>query len=72
MARHCSEVILVKRFSKLFVVGLTALSAVVLVVLAVFLKSPDSSAAWTYEIVNTFYHDPNAFTQGLVFEDGVL
>jgi glutamine cyclotransferase len=36
------------------------------------LKRPDGSATWTYEIVNTFDHDPNAFTQGLVFEDGVL
>ncbi len=25
---------------------------------------------YTYTIVNTYLHDPNAFTQGLVFEDG--
>ncbi|MEZ4730361.1 MAG: glutaminyl-peptide cyclotransferase [Caldilineaceae bacterium] len=29
-------------------------------------------AHYTYEIVNTFPHDPNAFTQGLVFDEGVL
>ncbi|MDM8549030.1 glutaminyl-peptide cyclotransferase [Desulfobacterales bacterium HSG2] len=43
--------------------------------------SPGSSAAsptsgdvpvYTYKIVNTYPHDRNAFTQGLVFEDGVL
>ncbi|OHB79838.1 MAG: glutamine cyclotransferase [Planctomycetes bacterium RBG_16_55_9] len=27
---------------------------------------------WTYKIVNTFDHDRQAFTQGLVFENGVL
>ncbi len=27
---------------------------------------------YTYKVVNTYPHDPNAFTQGLVFEDGVL
>lgn len=28
--------------------------------------------AYTYQVVNTYPHDPNAFTQGLIFEDGVL
>lgn len=27
---------------------------------------------YTYEVVNTFPHDPNAFTQGLFFHDGYL
>lgn len=27
---------------------------------------------WTYEIINTFPHNPGAFTQGLVYEDGFL
>jgi glutaminyl-peptide cyclotransferase len=27
---------------------------------------------YTYEIVNTYAHDPNSFTQGLVFEKGVF
>jgi len=62
----------VKRFSRLFVVGLIALPAAALVVFGLFSKNPDSSATWTYETVNTFDHDPAAFTQGLVFEDGVL
>ena len=29
-------------------------------------------SVYTYKIVNTYPHDPNAFTQGLIFEDGVL
>ena len=27
---------------------------------------------YTYKVVDTYPHDPNAFTQGLVFEKGVL
>ncbi|MFH1718465.1 MAG: glutaminyl-peptide cyclotransferase [Planctomycetota bacterium] len=61
------------RLSKLYVAGAIA----VLLAGAVFLSrlysgSPDAAALWSYKIVNTFAHDPNAFTQGLVFEDGVL
>ncbi len=29
-------------------------------------------AEYTYQIVQTFPHDPNAFTQGLVYRDGFL
>jgi len=29
-------------------------------------------AQYTYQVVNTYPHDPTAFTQGLVFEDGRL
>jgi len=32
----------------------------------------DVIPVYTYNIVNTYPHDRNAFTQGLVFEDGVL
>lgn len=28
--------------------------------------------SYTYEVINTYPHDPNAFTQGLVYEDGIL
>lgn len=31
-----------------------------------------SPPVYTYRVVNTFPHDRNAFTQGLVFENGVL
>jgi len=33
---------------------------------------PTSAPVYSYRIVNTYPHDPNAFTQGLVFRDGVL
>jgi glutaminyl-peptide cyclotransferase len=32
----------------------------------------DKVPVYTYEIVNTFKHDPQAFTQGLFFHDGFL
>ena len=30
------------------------------------------SPVYTYRVINTYSHDPNAFTQGLVFDDGFL
>jgi glutamine cyclotransferase len=37
-------------------------------------SSPDSSTppTYTYTVINTFLHDPNAFTQGLVFQDSIF
>ena len=44
-------------------------------------KTPNTEAStttnskvptYTYEVVNEYNHDPNAFTQGLVFHEGVL
>jgi glutaminyl-peptide cyclotransferase len=32
----------------------------------------DSTPVYGYKIVNTFPHDPDAFTQGLIFSDGFL
>src|SRR5438105_10038180 len=38
--------------------------------------NPDAAAGqvlvYTYEVVNTYPHDPAAFTQGLIFHDGAL
>ena len=34
--------------------------------------SSDVIPVYTYKVVNTYPHDRNAFTQGLIFEDGVL
>lgn len=34
--------------------------------------APPEVAYYTYEVVNTYPHDPHAFTQGLVFHDGKL
>lgn len=35
-------------------------------------SSTNNLPVYTYEIVNTYKHDPKAFTQGLVFHDGFL
>ncbi|UCF17906.1 MAG: glutaminyl-peptide cyclotransferase [Phycisphaerales bacterium] len=60
------------RFLKLSVVTFAALLAAGLAIFALYGRNSGASRAWTYEVVNTFAHDPNAFTQGLVFEDGFL
>ncbi|MCS7130018.1 MAG: glutaminyl-peptide cyclotransferase [Archaeoglobaceae archaeon] len=36
------------------------------------LQHSESPTVYTYRIVKTYPHDPNAFTQGLVFENGYL
>jgi glutamine cyclotransferase len=58
--------------------GLSALAGVVLVFSCLNLQGcliPDNSdgiPVYSYNIVNTYPHDRDAFTQGLVFENGVL
>lgn len=34
--------------------------------------TPNSTPHYTYEVVNVFPHDPDAFTQGLLFNEGML
>jgi glutamine cyclotransferase len=34
--------------------------------------SPSRPPVYTYRIVNTFNHDPDAYTQGLIYRDGFL
>jgi glutamine cyclotransferase len=53
---------------RIFILGLFALLGVAFV----FSCNSDGIPVYTYNIVNTYPHDPDAFTQGLVFEDGVL
>jgi glutamine cyclotransferase len=67
-----SGAIFVNRSSKLFAAGLIAVSAAVFVLLSVLFGNGDTPEIWGYKIVNTFDHDREAFTQGLVFEDGYL
>jgi glutamine cyclotransferase len=70
--------VLVKRLFNILIVGLSALVGTVLVFSCLNLQgcsSPGNSDVipiYSYNIVNTYPHDPDAFTQGLVFEDGVL
>lgn len=53
---------------KIFILGLFVLLGAVLV----FACNSDSIPVYSYNIVNIYPHDRDAFTQGLVFEDGVL
>jgi len=62
----------VKRSLRLFIPVLIVLLAAAFVLFFLFSRKPDTPAAWTYKLVNTFPHDRKAFTQGLVFEDGFL
>jgi glutamine cyclotransferase len=38
----------------------------------IHLGSSNNTSSYSYQIVNTFPHDPDAFTQGLVYENGIL
>ena len=60
------------RFLKLFIPVFIIILAVLLVLFYRDSNNPEIATTYTYEIINTFPHDRNAFTQGLVFEDGVL
>ena len=35
-------------------------------------SSPFTIPRYTYQVINAYPHDPNAFTQGLVYEDGIF
>lgn len=60
------------RFLKLLIPGLIVISVVVFVLFGLDSKSLDTSRSYTYKIINSYPHDREAFTQGLVYEDGVL
>jgi len=64
--------VFVKRSLRLLIPGFIVLLAAGIVLFFLFSRKPYTPAAWTYKLVNTFAHDPKAFTQGLVFEDGFL
>jgi len=62
----------VNRFLKLLVPGLIVISVVVFVLFSMDSISLDTSRNYTYRIINSYPHDRQAFTQGLVYKDGVL
>ena len=72
------KVILMSRLFRTFILGLLTLLAAAFTFSC--LSPPESPVpsnldvipVYTYNIINTYPHDRNAFTQGLVFEDGVL
>ena len=63
---------LVKHKFKLFVAGFFVLLITVIVLYRLHSINPDTSVPWTYKVINTYPHDPQAFTQGLVYENGFL
>ncbi len=60
------------RSLKLFIPVFIIILVVLLVLFYRDSKNPEIPTTYTYKVVNTVPHDRNAFTQGLVFEDGVL
>jgi glutaminyl-peptide cyclotransferase len=58
---------------KLFVPALVVPVAVVFVIYFWrHTRTPDGPVSWRYKVVHSFPHDREAFTEGLVFDDGVL
>ena len=70
--------VFLKRFLDVFIAWLSALIGVALVFIFLNLQgctapgNSDVIPVYSYNIVNTYAHDPDAFTQGLVFDDGAL
>ncbi|MBA7546215.1 hypothetical protein ES705_38598 [subsurface metagenome] len=63
------------RFIKISVIGLLALTGVFFIYHYSNLEPSANSnviPVYTYKVVNTYPHDRSAFTEGLVFKDGVL
>jgi glutamine cyclotransferase len=56
----------------ILIVPLMLVPSVIIVVLLTDSPANPTPLHYTYEIVNVYPHDRNAFTQGLVFENGVL
>lgn len=51
---------------------LPSLAAALALLLQISAATAGSTALYTYKIINTYPHDPQAFTQGLAFDDGFL
>jgi glutamine cyclotransferase len=62
-----SKVIFMNRLCRIFIVGLFVLLGAAFV-----FSCSDGIPVYTYNITNIYAHDRNAFTEGLVFENGVL
>jgi len=63
------------RFFKILVIGLLVLTGVFFIYHYSNLETSTNSnviPVYTYKVINTYPHDRSAFTEGLVFEDGVL
>lgn len=56
----------------IFFLGILLLGGVTLVYFYVHDSIPEVLQIYTYEVINTYPHDRNAFTEGLVYEEGFL
>jgi len=56
----------------IFLVAASIVVSSFIMILLRDLTSETESVSYTYEVIQTFSHDPNAFTQGLVIEEGDL
>jgi len=61
-----------RRYLSAFMFGSMLIIASTILIIQQFGKRPPSQVQYSYEIVNVYPHDPEAFTEGLVFDDGVL
>ncbi|MCW4054611.1 MAG: glutaminyl-peptide cyclotransferase, partial [Candidatus Bathyarchaeota archaeon] len=54
------------------IILIVTLTLVIGSIILVLLKDRPIPVDYTYDVVNVYPHDPNAFTQGLVIENGIL
>jgi len=53
-------------------IALAALSSLLIISGCSDSRNSEAQTEYTYQVVNVYPHEPNAFTQGLVFEEGYL
>ena len=70
MVEEIQESLMKKRHIAIILV--VAVALVISSVILVLLNGNSAPVNYTYEVVNLYPHDQNAFTQGLVIEEGVL
>jgi glutaminyl-peptide cyclotransferase len=70
-SQRMNKFVLKKRLY-IFVPLLITIFVVVIVMYNINTHTSPSEQFYDYKIVNTYPHDPNAFTQGLVYDDGFL
>lgn len=73
LAKDITEVLM----NKMYVMVIVTIAVSILIGSAVFVSlnsEPEDSTPvnYTYEVINVYPHDPNAFTQGLIIVEGVM
>lgn len=61
-----------RRYLSAFMLGSTLIIISMILIIQQLGQRPPTKVQHSYEIVNVYSHDPDAFTEGLVFDDGVL